>query len=489
MFGIEHLLARILTWLAPTASVNEFFRDPQTTAILIGSLIAVAAGVLGCFLLLRGLALTSDAISHTVLLGIVVAFMITTGLLKQEPDLGSPWLIAGAAGAGIATVVLTELLQRTRLVKQDAALGLVFPLLFAIAVIFVSRSVDDVHLDEDSVMVGEIGVAWANTDAICLSGCERVSIGSDDPRAEIIRRCTNCSRLGISPRDPAAEFREVCVNCGDYAPVDAWLAGLIEEEPVTVFLPEAIPVALLMLLVCLVFVLLFYKELKLGSFDPELAGSLGFLPGLMRYVLMALVSLVAVAAFDAVGSILVIAFFIIPAAAAYLLTNRLSLMLLFASGIGVFAAVSGYGLAQGNILGVVRLPLGWNSSISASMVIMMLAVFVLALLLAPERGLVAGSIRRLRQRRHFRDMVLLGHVAHHSGRPEAVDELAIAGLGDHVAWKQTIIARVRGRLRSRGWTTESAGQLEISRDGREALAEFQRSLGRLPSAVAPEEPE
>ncbi len=477
MSGIELVLARILSALAGPQAVNAFFRDPQTTAILLGSLIAVAAGVLGCFLLLRGLALTSDAISHTVLLGIVVAFMIMTGPLNREPDLGSPWLIIGAAGAGVATVVLTELLQRTRLVKQDAALGLVFPLLFAIAVIFVSGSIDDVHLDEDSVMVGEIGVAWANTEAVCLSGCEEVLIGPEDPAAEIIRRCTNCTRLGITPRDPAAEFQDICLNCGEYSPAEAWRAGLIADEPVTIFLPEAVPVALLMLLVSLGFVLLFFKELKLGSFDPELAGSLGLRPGLMNYALMVLVSLVAVAAFDAVGSILVIAFFIIPAAAAYLLTSSLALMLLLSAGIGIASAVSGYGLARGNLLGLLQLPPAWNSSISASMVIMMLSAFGLALLFAPQRGLLAGGLRRFRQRRRFRSMVLLGHVGHHSGRPEAAEELAIAGLSAHVAWNPRTITRVRSRLRRRGWMTEDAGQLAITPSGRDALFAFYRAMG------------
>ena len=115
------------------------------------------------------MSLTSDAISHTVLLGIVVAFMVMSSLFGREPSLASVWLIIGAAAAGVATVVLTELIYRSGLVKQDAALGLAFPLLFALAVILVSRFVEDVHLDEDAVMVGEIGVAWANTNSHCLN--------------------------------------------------------------------------------------------------------------------------------------------------------------------------------------------------------------------------------------------------------------------------------------------------------------------------------
>ena len=94
------------------------------------------------------MSLTSDAISHTVLLGIVVAFLIMTDVFGVAGDTSSPWLILGASLAGVGTVLLTEMLYRSGLVKQDAALGLAFPLLFAIAVILVSRYVDDVHLDE-----------------------------------------------------------------------------------------------------------------------------------------------------------------------------------------------------------------------------------------------------------------------------------------------------------------------------------------------------
>jgi manganese/zinc/iron transport system permease protein len=135
-----HAIERILVWLslqvASLEQINAFFGSAQNTAIVLGALIALSGGMLGSFLLLRGMALTSDAISHTVLLGIVVAFMIM-GAVGAIPDISSPWLLIGAAAAGVSTVVLTELLNSSGLLKQDAALGLVFPLLFALAVIFI----------------------------------------------------------------------------------------------------------------------------------------------------------------------------------------------------------------------------------------------------------------------------------------------------------------------------------------------------------------
>ena len=98
---------------------------------LIALVTAVACALPGVFLVLRRMAMMSDAISHTVLLGIVVAFFIVQ-------DINSPLLIFGAALTGLLTVTLVELLHRTKLVKEDAAIGLVFPALFSLAVILIS---------------------------------------------------------------------------------------------------------------------------------------------------------------------------------------------------------------------------------------------------------------------------------------------------------------------------------------------------------------
>ena len=334
MMPLERWLIEFAFNFVSREELNAFLRSPQNSATLVGCLIAVSGALLGTFLLLRGMSLTSDAISHTVLLGIVVAFLLMTEVFNVAGDTSSPWLILGASLAGVGTVVLTELLYRSGLLKQDAALGLAFPFLFAIAVILVSRYVDDVHLDEDAVLVGEIGLAWANTNSHCFDHCESVTITPDHPAAKITRQCVNCRELGISPRDQRAEFAETCSNCGDYSPAKAWAAGLLEQEPVLVFFPKSISVTLVMTLLSLAFVLLFYKELKLTTFDAGLATALGFRPAVMNYALMVLVSLVAVGAFDAVGSILVIAFFIIPPAAAYLLTDRLGVMLILSPIIG-----------------------------------------------------------------------------------------------------------------------------------------------------------
>ena len=495
MFQLEELIIQFLLNFAAREELNAFLRNPQYTATLVGSLIAVSGALLGTFLLLRGMSLTSDAISHTVLLGIVVAFMVMSSVFDQEPSLSSVWLIFGAAAAGVATVLLTELIYRSGLVRQDAALGLAFPLLFALAVIMVSRFVDDVHLDEDAVMVGEIGVAWANTNSHCLDQCTTVTITPDDPRAKLTRQCVNCRQLGISPRDKEAEFTEICANCGEYGPAQAWQAGFTQTQPVLVFWPKSITVMALLTLLTVVAVVLLYKELKLSTFDPTLAAALGFRPTLLHYGLMVMVSLVAVGAFDAVGSILVVAFFIIPPAAAYLLTDRLPRMLAYSSLIGAAGAYTGYDLARGNLLGLAHISdilaalndlLGlelieqWDSSISASMVLMIFFFFLAAWIFSPKYGLVSTMIRRRNQRRNFDIQVVLGHIHHHlvrlSNIPDLAldddriraaesDELTVSTLHRHFRWSPAKMQRILRRLRASNLVQVQADLVSLTAQG------------------------
>ncbi|MEO0561507.1 MAG: metal ABC transporter permease, partial [Chloroflexota bacterium] len=190
---------------------------------------------------------------------------------------------------------------------------------------------------------------------------------------------------------------------------------------------------------------------------------LGLRPGVLHYALMVLVSLVAVGAFDAVGSILVIAFFIIPPAAAYLLTDRLSLMLLFSALIGSVAAYFGYDLARGTVFGLFQITDGiafinrtfgadlveqWDSSISASMVIMMFLLFLLAWVASPKYGLVSTLVRLADQRRSFNDQVVLGHIYNHQDSTNASIELAQGDFHTHFRWNTGKMGRVLTRLRA-----------------------------------------
>ncbi len=130
--------------------------DPGLVIVTTGMLVGTASSLLGAFLILRRNSMLADAISHSIVLGIVLVWLLT----RQQS--GAVQLL-GAALAGIATVALTELLTRTRKVKDDAAIGLVFPALFALGVLLLNLYARDVHVDQHTVLLGEIGFVWLRT--------------------------------------------------------------------------------------------------------------------------------------------------------------------------------------------------------------------------------------------------------------------------------------------------------------------------------------
>src|SRR5207253_5558108 len=200
---------------------------------------------------------------------------------------------------------------------------------------------------------------------------------------------------------------------------------------------QSLTVMLAVLAANLAFVLLFYKELKLATFDAALAAAFGFAPAALHYGLMGLVSVTAVAAFDAVGSVLVVALMIVPAATAYLLTDRLGRMLVLAALLGAAGAVLGCRLAEwldANYAGAMATALG--------------AVFALTFLLAPRRGLLAQAWRRARQRRDFRETMLAVHLFQHEGTPAEATESRPDALPAHLRWHPAAVRRaVRGAQR------------------------------------------
>ncbi|HMN30451.1 MAG TPA: metal ABC transporter permease [Caldilineaceae bacterium] len=350
---------------------------------LIAAVVAVACALPGVFLVLRRMALMSDAISHTVLLGIVLSFFAVQ-------TLHSPLLILGAALMGVVTVALVELLSHTRLVKQDAAIGLVFPALFSIAVILISRFARGVHLDVDAVLLGEL--AFAPFDRM-------VFLGLDLPKALVV------------------------------------MSGV--------------------LLLNVVFIGLFYKELKLATFDAGLAATLGFSPLLLHYALMSLVSVTAVGAFDAVGSVLVVALMVTPAAAAYLLTDDLRRMLALSALIAVVSAIGGYWLAR--LL---------NANIAGSMATMTGGLFLLVLLFAPGRGFLALARRRARQSLEFAQTMLAIHLLQHEDNPAAEDETRLDHLVRDVRWAPPFVARVVRYAERNGAIQRRQEHLSLTEQGR-----------------------
>lgn len=356
--------------------------------VLIGVVTAVAASIPGTYLVLRRTAMISDAISHAILPGIVVAFFITH-------DLNSPLLLVAAAATGVLTVVLIEALRKTNLVPEDASIGLVFPALFSIGVILISRYAGDVHLDTDSVLLGEL--AFAPFDRLLING------------------------LDLGPRA-------------------LWTMGTI-------------------LVLNLALVTLGWKELKLATVDPSLAALLGFSPGAVNYSLMAMVSITAVGAFDAVGSILVVALMIAPPATAYLLVDRFAPMMWVAAATAAASAVLGYALAH-----------IFDVSIAGSMAVASGLLFSLAFAFAPRRGLVAQARRRTSQRLELALRMLAVHLLHHQNTDAESEECRLEGLYRHLGWSETRTRQVVREAEHRDLVMRS-GELVLATPTGRRLAE------------------
>ncbi|MBB3662228.1 manganese/zinc/iron transport system permease protein [Prauserella sediminis] len=274
--------------------------------IVIAGLLSTSCAVLGGFLVLRGQALLPDAVSHAVLPGIVLIFLLTG-------ERASLWTVVGATAFGVLCVLGSDWLRRSGVVESDAALALVFPALFSLGILGISRFASGAHIDLDSAIYGDLTFAPLRTISL---------FGADVPRSLVI--------TGIAT------------------------------------------VAVVALVVAL------WRPLQAASFDPafaELAGLRGRLTG---QVLLVAVAGLAVVAFDSVGAILVITFFVVPASTARLLTARLGSMLVVAAGCGWIASVAGHGVA-----------VSLDTSIPGTIGLTSGALFVLALVLAPRRGLLA----------------------------------------------------------------------------------------------------
>lgn len=294
-------------------AVTQFEWLPlDTWIVVVGALSAMACALVGSFLVLRKMSMMGDAISHAVLPGLALAFLLTGSRAGVT-------MLIGAGVIGVLTAWFTEWIHRTGKVDQGAAMGVVFTVLFAIGLILIRYTADHVDLDPDCVLYG----------AIELTPLDTVRWGGwEVPRAALI-------------------------------------GGGV-------------------LLLNALFVMLLYKELKISAFDPALATTLGINARLMHYLLMTLVAVTTVAAFESVGSILVIAMLIVPPAAAHLLTDRLGLMLVLSLVLAAASAALGH-------LGAIVGP-GWVGmpGVSTSTAGMMAAsaglLFALAFLLAPRRG-------------------------------------------------------------------------------------------------------
>ena len=261
----------------------HFLQNALMTAIVIG----VVSGAVGCFIILRSMSLMGDAISHAVLPGVALSFM-----------LGINFFI-GAIVFGLLASFIITFIKENSVIKGDTAIGITFSSFLALGVIL-------------------IGLANSSTDL----------------------------------------FHILFGNILAVQDSDMWLtfgvSGLV-----------------------LLFVGLFFKELLLTSFDPVLAKTMGINVNFYHYLLMGMLTLVSVTAMQSVGTILIVAMLITPAATAYLFTSSLKSMMLLASTLGALTSVLGLFLGY-----------SFNIAAGSSIVLTSTIIFLVSFFLSPKQTVV-----------------------------------------------------------------------------------------------------
>ncbi|MFG6120332.1 metal ABC transporter permease [Thalassobacillus sp. B23F22_16] len=270
-----------------------FLQKALLTSIMVG----IICGVIGCFIILRGMALMGDAISHAVLPGVAISYMLGINFFF------------GAVFSGVFTAIAIGFVSQNSRIKHDTSIGIMFTAAFAAGIIIITllkSSTDLYH------------ILFGNVLAVRSS--------------------------------------------------DMWITLAIG-------------------IVVLAAVYLFYKELLITSFDETMGAAYGLPVRLIHYFLMTLLTMVTVASLQTVGIVLVVAMLITPAAAAYLLTDRLWMMIFLASGIGVISSIAG-----------LYFSFTYNLASGATIVISATAIFVLVFLFSPKHGLLWKMLRVKKKR-------------------------------------------------------------------------------------------
>ncbi|SEA90920.1 iron/zinc/copper transport system permease protein [Thalassobacillus cyri] len=270
-----------------------FLQKALLTSIMVG----IICGVIGCFIILRGMALMGDAISHAVLPGVAISYMLGINFFF------------GAVFTGVVTAIAIGFVSQNSRIKHDTSIGIMFTAAFAAGIIIITllkSSTDLYH------------ILFGNVLAVRSS--------------------------------------------------DMWITLAIG-------------------VVVLAAVYLFYKELLITSFDETMGAAYGLPVRLIHYFLMTLLTMVTVASLQTVGIVLVVAMLITPAAAAYLLTDRLWIMIFLASAIGLISSIVG-----------LYFSFTYNLASGATIVISATAIFVLVFLFSPKHGLLWKMLKVKKKR-------------------------------------------------------------------------------------------
>ncbi|TQS74777.1 metal ABC transporter permease [Ornithinibacillus gellani] len=270
-----------------------FLQKAFVTSIMVG----IICGVIGSFIVLRGMALMGDAISHAVLPGVAISYMLGINYFY------------GAVVTGVLTALGIGVISQNSRVKSDSSIGLVFSAFFALGIILITRAKSATDLTQ--ILFGNV----------------------------------------LSVRTS-----------------DMWLTLIVGA-------------------VVLLAVIIFYKELLVSSFDETMAAAYGLRVRLIHYGIMVLLTLVTVASLQTVGVILVVSMLITPASTAYLLTNRLSVMIGLASFFGALSAVLGLYISF-----LYNMPSGPVIALATT------AIFIIAFIFSPKQGVLWRAVRGNRHR-------------------------------------------------------------------------------------------
>ena len=276
----------------------DFFQDVLAYAFLQKALITsvvvgIICGVIGSFIILRGMALMGDAIAHAILPGVAISYMLGVNYFY------------GAVVVGVLTALGIGVISDKSRIKSDAAIGIVFSAAFALGVILITKAKSAIDLTQ--ILFGNV--------------------------------------LYVST-------------------VDMWLTVIIG-------------------IILLLIVTLFFKELLISSFDETIAKVYGLKTRFIHYGIMVLLTLVTVASLQTVGVILVVSLLITPASTAYLLTNRLSTMIVLSAFFGALSSVIGIYFSY-----VYNLPSGPVIALAAT------AIFLIALIFSPKQGLLWQKVKK-----------------------------------------------------------------------------------------------
>ncbi|MEB1807394.1 MAG: metal ABC transporter permease [Bacillaceae bacterium] len=277
----------IITFFESIAQYT-FLQKALVTSVMVG----IICGVIGCFIILRGMSLMGDAISHAVLPGVAISYMFGINIFY------------GAVFTGLLTAIGIGYISQNSRIKHDTSIGIMFTAAFALGIIIITLMQSSADLYH---------ILFGNVLAV-----------------------------------PTTEM---------------WMTFFVG-------------------VIVLTTVFLFYKELLVTTFDPTIAATFGLPNKLIHYMLMVLLTMTTVASLQTVGIVLVVAMLITPAATAYLLTNKLWLMIILSSGFGVISSIVG-----------LYYSFTYNLSSGSTIVLVATIMFFIAFFFSPKQGLLWKALR------------------------------------------------------------------------------------------------